>query len=463
MTILDISLCLPELDIIALRQKRSIVAVTQRFIVPDRSFALLPCRTALDTADRSYHAQVLTELKGDVRSLSEPLSATHWAQCVFCQPVDESAIATLSKLTIWTAENLSNHLQNGNLFLSFLRTYVLPKPFTVEAEPVCEQLYKFIPVSNYIEADLELPVFSDKEFAIAKHNILEPSKTEPISVEGSENLDKATVVEENILNAADWIDKIAEVGNSSDGHTFEKLVRKALIEIGFSNSAERLAASLDPKATGGAGGLDFYADRPYKIVGECKASKHQRINSDAATQLVRLGLQNLAPEEYPDCVKIVIAAGSVNAPANQIAEGHHINILRPETLMRLVKSKRNLGEYFDIMSLKTKLESAPFGELADSKVNEYLSFCLSEWEKRQEYVQITGQIIESLRELSKQSIFESSHAFSVVEVRSHHNAKHSLLATTSQVEAILEQSFYLSDSAVRKRYNSSGAVCYFLT
>ena len=82
MTLLNISLCLPELDIVALRKKHSIVAVTQRFIAPDRSFTLLPCRT--DSATHSaYHPQVLSDLKSEIPSDSMAKYATHWAQCVF--------------------------------------------------------------------------------------------------------------------------------------------------------------------------------------------------------------------------------------------------------------------------------------------------------------------------------------------------------------------------------------------
>ena len=463
MTILDISLCLPELDIIALRQKKSIVAVTQRFIVPDRSFALLPCRAALDTADSSYHAQVLTELKGEMRSPSEPLSATHWAQCVFCQQVDESAIATLSHLTIWTAKSLSQQLKNGSLFLSLLRTYALSEAFTVETEPVCEQLYKFLSLPNYLEIDLESPVYSSEEFSTEKRKILEPKSAEISTVEETETyVDEIEPDLGSVLDSSDWVAQITAVGNSSDGHTFEKLIRKALIEIGFSNSAEQSAASLYPNATGGASGLDFYADRPYKIVGECKATKHQKIKTDAATQLVRLGLQNLEADEYPNCVKIVVAAGALTSAANKIADGHHINVLRPETMSRLVESKIDLQEYFDLMELKTYLEKSPFGETADEKVNEYLNACVSDWKGRQEYVQLGEQVMQSIQELASQPIFLQSQSFSAVEIRAHHNAKYQPIATTSKVEAILDQHFYMQNSPLRKRRDNTGAVSYFL-
>ncbi|WP_198920685.1 hypothetical protein, partial [Anaplasma marginale] len=56
---------------------------------------------------------------------------------------------------------------------------------------------------------------------------------------------------------------MAKVGNSSDGNEFEKLVRKGLIKLGFGNSNTNPKTSLDPDATGGAGGIDFYCETPY--------------------------------------------------------------------------------------------------------------------------------------------------------------------------------------------------------
>ena len=166
MTLINISLCLPELDIAALCQKRSIVVVTKRFIVPDRSFALLPCRVLPETAQLSalYHPQILAALQSFSLPASKPIQATHWAECVFCQQVREDAIATLSELTIWTKESLSNQLRGGSLFLSFLRVYALSEHFSVESEPVCDQLYKFLPLPDYIETDEKSPVYSTDEF-----------------------------------------------------------------------------------------------------------------------------------------------------------------------------------------------------------------------------------------------------------------------------------------------------------
>lgn len=443
MTILDISLCLPELDIVALRQKRSIVAVTQRFIVPDRSFALLPCRISSETASSSYHAHVLADLESDVRSPSKPISATHWAQCVFCQPVDERAIATLANLTIWTADALSQRLQNGSLFLSFLRTYALLEPFVVEFEPACEQIYKFMPLPHYLEASTEFPVYNNEDFTTAKQNLLKPKNDETERTNNTE-LEEETIETESIPNSLDWIEMISEVGNSSNGHDFEKLVRKGLISLGFSNSLNQSTASLDPEATGGAGGIDFYADQPYPIAGECKASAIDQVGRPAR-QLHNLGIQWLGLEGYSRAVKLVIAGGDTTKYDEQFANSSETNVIRPETFQALLVLKTKYEQSFTLSSLKTTLSNPPFGKAA----NEKLSALIQKWQDRFEenaaaalehsqYRQQANQIVQTVKELSQQSIHQDREGFSLTEVRSHYNAKYQLCLTDKDIKNALD-------------------------
>ncbi|MEM8502321.1 MAG: DUF1802 family protein [Cyanobacteria bacterium P01_D01_bin.1] len=473
MTILNVSLCLPELDVFALQQGHSIVAVTKRFIVPGKSFALLPCRDARDASQSKaqYQPAFLAQTEID----SSPLSVTHWGSCVLCQQItEESAIDAIAPHTIWTKAALSQHWQNSastkqkSLFLTFLKIGVLQKPLDVAITPACEQLHKFVPLSNYAEVTNQESVLSPEEFTAKKEQLLSvresPTLDGDLQEKSPRKLEKAVLTPptaEEILAAPDWVEKIAEYGNSSDGHTFEKLVRKGLIELGFSNSSEQLAASLDPKATGGAGGLDFYANRPYKIVGECKASQKQKINSDAATQLVRLGLQNLQHDEYPDCIKIVVAAGRLTKGANEIAEGHRINIIRPETMQKLVKSKLTLESDFDLFQLKGSLGTEPFGEAANQKIDQYVDWCLSEWEEKKEYGQLVEQINITLKELSEQPIASISQDFSVPEVRAHHNARFQPIVTTAEIGQILENQ-QIQNLLVKKRTHVNGAIGYYL-
>ncbi|PZO12025.1 MAG: hypothetical protein DCF25_18390 [Leptolyngbya foveolarum] len=461
MTILDISLCLPELDIVALRQKRSIVAVTQRFIVPDRSFALLPCRISSETASSSYHAHVLADLESEVRSLSNPISATHWAQCVFCQPVDERAIATLSQLTIWTAESLSQRLQNGSLFLSFLRTYALPEAFTVESEPVCEQIYKFIPLPHHLEVSAESPAYSDGEFAVAKQEILEP-KIEP-EPPGNNAQKEETPEPVSILNSPNWIEKISEMGNSSNGYDFEKLVRKGLLTLGFSNSLNQPTASLDPEATGGAGGLDFYADRPYSLMGECKATAIGK-PSTPAKQLYKLGIQWLGREIYEGSIKLAIAAGGITGQDEQFAKNSGINVISPETFQALVAFKMLCEESLNPDDLKKILGSTPFGKAADQKLFSFVQKQKKDFAE-QEAASIAfkksqrqgSQIVQTVKELSRQSIHQKRKSFSVMEVRSHYNAKYQPCLEDEYVEGVLSLLASPLAAGCLKRHSSSGS------
>lgn len=446
MTLINISLCLPELDIIALRQKHSIVAVTRRFIVPDRSFALLPCRMSPDVDQLSdqYHSQAVDALKPAFLPADKPVNATHWAKCVFCQQVSEEAIATLSSLTIWTKESLSTHLQNGSLFLSFLRVYALSEPFLIDTEPVCDQLYKFMPLSNYLDVDTASPTYGEDEFALAKKEILEPAapKSLPAREKNETCSEEAKAAEvgpdeSSILESDDWIAKISEVGNSSDGHTFEKLVRKGLITLGFSNSLNKPQVSLDPNATGGAGGLDFYADEPYPLVGECKATASGRA-SDPATQLHKLAIRWLTDEDFNRSAKLILSAGRIPDPSNQVAISHKMNVIRPETLQTLVELKVEYPK-LRISSLEASLKQSPFGREADDKIFSWAQKKKQELEIEAQYLPRRRQIIQTIKELTAQPFHKKRTAFSVVEVRSHHNAKYQPFVTDEVANDMLTE------------------------
>ena len=462
MTLLNVSLCLPELEVIALREAHTIAATTQRFIVPDRAFVLMPCQASSDRSDigTQYQSQWTQRLSVDLSANSEIVEATHWAQCVFCQQIsDEEAIAALAERTIWTKSALLNRWQERNrLFVSLLRVYKLQEPISEVSTPTCDSLYKFLPLPSYVEAQLQNLVLADAEFDKAKQRLLEPNQS-PDPTEGRQEAEESI---EDVLSTSNWIEKISETGHSSNGHTFEKLIRKALLELGFSNSTDQSIDALDPKATGGAGGLDFYANHPYKIVGECKATKTGKVKSDATAQIVRLGLKNLEADEYLDCIKIVVAGGRLTSSANQTAEGHRINILRPETMERLVKSKIDFEDDFDIYQLKSHLEAQPFGEAADQKLNRYLDWCSQQWLEKQNYLKLVEQIMQSLKELSYQSIAHSLQDFSALEVRAHHNAKYQPLVTTSKVERILESQLYAQKSEINRRQHQNGFVGYYL-
>jgi hypothetical protein len=460
MTILNISLCLPELDIVALAQKHTIVAVTERFIVPDKSFVLLPCRQLPDSAQAEslYQPQVLNALKA---SSDQPGMAMYWAQCMFCQQVvDESAIALISDRTIWTKTTLLNHLQNrGKLFLSFLKVHALPIAIPIETEPDCEQLYKFLPLPQYIEVENQGAILNDAEFIEAKQSFLEPAKILIDPAKDAKIVDPLPQIED-VVNSSDWVSKIVEIGHSSDGHTFEKLVRKGLMEIGFSNSQSKVITGLDPNKTGGAGGLDFYADRPYAIVGECKATQGNTVG-DPATQLHKLGIRFLG-EDFAHCIKLIVAAGKVTSYANELAKAHEMNIISPETMQRLVKSKLDFQDEFDIIQLKSRLQQPDFGEDADRKLNDYLGWCSENWQETKAYNQLVIQVIDSLRELSAQSIASQDEDFSAREIRAHHNAKYQPIVPTSKIQMVLEHELHAQNGKIKFRDHGNERFGYYL-
>jgi hypothetical protein len=190
-----------------------------------------------------------------------------------------------------------------------------------------------------------------------------------------------------------WIQTIAETGNSSDGHQFEKLVRKSLIKIGFSNSRNHSKASLDPEATGGAGGIDFFCDAPYFVVGECKATKSEKVPSKTPGQLIQLGKNHLQ-DDYDPCVKIISAAGELTSDAELTATNHQMNVIKPETLQRLVELKATHPGVINLIDLKSCLESTPFGR---------------------------RHIVETVKQLTQQNTNKTQ--FEVIEIRAHYNAK----------------------------------------
>ncbi|WP_242027396.1 DUF1802 family protein [Sphaerospermopsis sp. FACHB-1094] len=191
-----------------------------------------------------------------------------------------------------------------------------------------------------------------------------------------------------------WIQDIAKVGNSSDGNEFERLVRKSLIKLGFSCSNTNPKANLDPDKLGGAGGLDFYCEYPYPVIGECKATKTEKVADSTVAQLVKLGLKHLQ-EEYNNCIKIIIAAGKLTPDTEKTAQGSKMNVIRPETLQKLVTLKAKHPGSIDLLNLKQDLEKKPFGEEADDKINKYIDKVEQEIKLRSHIIQLVKNYLQN--------------------------------------------------------------------
>jgi hypothetical protein len=394
------ALRLPAPDIEALIQGRMISAMPRMFINPTRQFALYPAETSTNalSTEKYYRSSFLPTAQLTLAELSsETVLIKAWAKCELCQIVNDLAsLEALSQLTVWTAEALQEILQQyPHIFLAHLRVYQLPQTVVVPVSSNTQQaIGKFVGLSIPLNLAESFPVLSDRVFAQRRQKLekLEPpdhpeledlqgaiaqlATINPFARQLDQDIklflgatqDKPTIHSEPDLG---WITTIATVGNSIDGNGFEKLVRKGLLKLGFTNSNANPKMSLDPDGVGGAGGLDFYCEAPYPVVGECKATATEKVPDGTAAQLVKLGYKHLQ-RQYNRCIKIIMAAGELTEDAELTASGNEMNVIRPETLQRLVELKAKHPGAIDLLDLKPCLEQEPFGEAADAKVNRYI-------------------------------------------------------------------------------------------
>ncbi|MEH1942544.1 MAG: DUF1802 family protein [Nostoc sp.] len=388
------ALCLPVPDIEALIQGRTIAALPRMFIRPGQRFALYPTDSSV--------------------------SIKAWAKCELCQILDETKpLDILSKLTIWTPKVLKEILQTQQyLFLGYLRVYQLPQLQEIPVNPnIQEKIGKFVSLPNSLTVSEEKPVLNDRTFAQRKHQLekLEPplhSELEElqsaiaslsISQPAAKQLDDDIKVflgwsSNQPTNPLDldlpWIQKIAKVGNSSDGHTFEKLVRRGLLKLGFTGSG------LNPDGTGGAGGMDFYAEQPYPIVGECKATKTEKVTDGTPAQLLKIGMNHLRKVQYENSIKLIVAAGELNFYALRTATENQMNVISPETLQKLVELQAHYKNSINLLELKECLQQAPFG-LAEDKINTYI-------DKVEQSIRLRSHIIQLVKNYLENSGIESA-------------------------------------------------------
>ncbi|MDF5735527.1 MULTISPECIES: DUF1802 family protein [unclassified Nostoc] len=368
------ALCLPAPDIEALIQGRMIAAMPRKLLNNGQKFAFYPLDYLTNqlSIEQYYHPNFLATAQSALTQLNsqdillqpkqisllqneeqlqlpllshKTVSIKAWARCEHCQILDKTKpLDILSKLTIWTPEAFEAILQKQpHIFLAYLRVYNVPEFCEVAAHPnIEEKLGKFVGLANIGVSEAN-PVLNDRTFAQRKRQLekLEPSlhpeleklqsaiASLRISQPAAKQLDddiKAFLgwSSNQPTNPLDldlpWIQKIAEVGNSSDGHTFEKLVRRGLLKLGFTGSG------LNPDATGGAGGMDFYAEQPYPIVGECKATKTEKVTDGTPAQLLKIGMNHLRKVQYENSIKLIVAAGELNFYALRTATENQIDL-----------------------------------------------------------------------------------------------------------------------------------------
>jgi hypothetical protein len=416
--VINTALRLPAPDIEALLQGRIIAAMPRQFITPRRQFALYPANASINVlpVERYYHSGFLPLARTILAQIdAETVTIKGWARCELCQVLnDVESLAGLSPLTIWTTEALQETLtQQQDIFLTYLRVYPLSEPIEV---PVKSNSL-FVALPQPLTVSDASPVLSDRIFAQRRRQLekLEPplhpeleelqsaiaqlSASNPTAKELDQDIKVFLGWSSNqAAKPPDpdlaWIQKIAEVGHSSDGQEFEKLVRRSLIKLGFTNSSRNPKTSLDPNATGGAGGIDFYCEKPYPVVGECKASKKESVPNSVTAQLIHLGHTHLGRAEFERAIKLIVAAGPLTEPARKAAIENQMNVIRPETLQRLVELKANYEGAIDLSKLKRCLQQAPFG-LADNKVNSAIDKIWQDIKLRSHIVQLVKNYLEN--------------------------------------------------------------------
>jgi hypothetical protein len=388
------------------------------FIEPGREFALYPTRnsTVLSTIESSNNTYLQQSAVNDLVKIdSEKTYIQAWARGELCQVIDnDEPLHVLSKHTVWSVELLKEILlQHHYIFLTYLRVYKLDKPIEVSS-PTTGQ---FVALSKHTLVTEPKSVLSDRIFSQRKQQL---EKLEPPQHPELESLQSALTQVSHAHPAAKeldddirrflgwgsekheitldsdlvWIEKIAKVGNSSDGQTFEKLVRRGLLKLGFAGSG------INPDATGGAGGMDFYAEVPYPIVGECKATKTEKVSDGTPAQLLKIGVNHLGKFQYEQAIKLIVASGELNNFALRTATEHQMNVIRPETLQKLVELQARHKNSINLLELKGCLQKEPFG-LADDKVQSYI-------DKVEQNIKLRSHIIQILKNYLDRTKYEGA-------------------------------------------------------
>ncbi|MEG4147317.1 DUF1802 family protein [Microcoleus sp. Pol12B5] len=435
---------LPACDVDLLTLGRLIAVPFRQNIREGEVLWLYPSQHLPDnfSLDQYYQTQYLTKAESAFAELQTyPIQIKVWARCEYhwrINPQQKYLLEKIAKSTVWKLEALEHIFEQYQVLkLLILRVYRLSNPCVVNGPTESGAFYW--PQREDVMAmnrESDTPVISEANFyqrkALLVGGEVYPYKDlEALQLQveqiGSINLAANQLNDDikiflgwssdkpvkPIKPDLDWIKTIARIGNSSDGNTFEKLVRKSFIKLGFANSNNKPEASLDPESTGGAGGLDFYCETPYQVVGECKATKSETVADGTPAQLIKLGHKHLQ-EQYDCCIKIIMAAGQLNRHAKQTAIGNRMNVIRPETLQKLVELKAKQPGSIDLLQLKPYLEQQPFGEEADAKVNRYIDDVREKLKVRSHIVQLVKDFLERTKSTSVEfNQLHGAYAFSM--------------------------------------------------
>ncbi len=397
------ALCLSTREVEALILGRIIAAIPRQFLHNEEKFALYSADSVLNQTYFGSSAKIQA-----------------WAKCEFCPALNKAEnFEVLSQLTIWTPEALQEILlQQGHIFLAYLRVYRLSQPQEVSVKLGTQQkLGKFVGLPNPLTVSEANPVLSDRTFTRRKHQLetLQP----PIHPELEELLGALASITNPAVKQLEtdiqvflgwnspqnnkqpnpdlaWINNIAALGNRSKeedngksnyqaGTDFEITVRDSLKFLGF---------TIDYAHKGGAGGLDLFCSKPYALVGECKAGKS--IPNNTAVQLLNLGTLRLQSQElFRQATKLIIGPGEATTQLQDAALVQSMSIINPETLEKLVKLQSKYHNSINLFELKQYLKPGQ----SDEEVEKYIS-------KVEEDIKLRSHIIQLVKKYLENTDFE---------------------------------------------------------
>lgn len=453
----EVAFCLPAPDAIALQEGRSILAIAPVFLQSDQSFLIYPGPVPNTLPlEVYYQPNFLPTAQRAIAEYEKYEQSDHkkvnmWARCKQCEIVSDPAeLKTLSELTIWSLATLENIIKEKDcIFFLYLQVHHLTKERVIMEKQAgnCIGLHRItinakLPETQPVLSDNlwqeryqqifnrqppDYPELEELQGAIAQLNTPDGIKFDQY-LQTFFGWQKAKPVKLDDPSLA-WIKDISKLAHSPDGHDFEKIVRKSLLKLGFSNSLNDHKVSLDPGATGGSGGIDGYCDYPYSLVAECKASGSGDINSKVCDQLIGLGMARLNDENYKDAVKIIFASGKFNPYSQLKATGHKMNVMSGETLEKLVTLHAQYPGCIDLWKLRDCLVTQPFGQESNGKINDYIADI-------QYKLNVRSKIVQSVRELREQEqqrrqqakAIQSSQQnqpllFNVDKIQTHYNAR----------------------------------------
>jgi hypothetical protein len=421
---------LPAFDVEMLGLGKIFLVPFKQFLHQGKSFWLYPSATIPHnlTIEEYYQPQYIAKAKTSLTKYSTyPINLQFWGRCEYhwrINPEQQNILPKIAQSTIWNLTALEKLFeQHQVLKLAILRVYHLSKPCIINT-PVDAGSFYWTKTEDLINnaSENDICVISNDSFTKRKNIILSGESYPYTNIENlqwqcenlSENNPNFNTLNHDIKqflgwnnqpvkNTLDpdltWIKNIAKVGNSSDGNEFEKLVRKSLIKLGFSCSNTNPKANLDPDKLGGAGGVDFYCEYPYQVVGECKATKTEKIPSKTPGQLIQLGNNHLQ-EKYDNCLKLIVAAGELTKPAELTMLNNGIYMISPETLEKLVELQTKYKNSVNLIELKQYLEKSNYG-LVDDKINEYI-------EKVEQEIKLRSHIIQLVKNYLQNAGIEST-------------------------------------------------------